>query len=59
MNENTTTSIVVNFILDEENPALESNTNTTSSAYSDIWPAEDSVHGDFLIQDMFLDHFFP
>jgi hypothetical protein len=59
MNENTTKSIVVNFILDEEDPALESNTNTTPSIHPDSWPAEDFAQGDFLIQDMFLDHFFP
>jgi hypothetical protein len=59
MNENTKSNIVINFLLEVEDPTLDTNVNNANTVHSNTWQSEDSDKYDFLIQDMFLDHFFP
>jgi hypothetical protein len=59
MNENKKNNIVTKFLLEIDDPILENIVNTTDNMHSNTWPSEDSDKYDFLIQDMFLEHFFP
>lgn len=59
MNENKKNNNIINILFVEENPILDTNLNNTNTAQSNTWPSEDSDQYNFLIHDMFLDHFFP
>ncbi len=46
-------------ILEEKNPCVDSQGNSKSYNHEYQQVADDDRINDFLIQDMFLDHFFP
>ena len=59
MDEKTGKNKIINFILDDNDSASESSLQNASSGNSTLGPLEDLTNYDFLIHDMFLDHFFP
>lgn len=46
-------------ILEEKNPCVDLHTNSKSYTHEYQQVTDDDRINDFLIQDMFLDHFFP
>lgn len=59
MNETTGNNQIINFLLEENEPLLDSYSPENHSIISPDYANEDNATHEFLIHDMFLDHFFP